>query len=399
MSNFTGTIKTHFGGGVGDEVHNVDKDFRRDVLGYNTDDTTFEVWEFTSIRDLYEKRFGDAVEKYNQSQIDRCHSERQIEDYYEKILNEEIEGEKRKAETGSKNFRHTQYEMIVGVGNKKNHPSPDETKIIYQEFVEWFKNRHPQFDINFISWQADEDGAPEVQMGFVPFATDCTRGPEVQNSLARCLKQMGYSSGKASEMTDECRNKLQELCEARGWEIIHPQAGTNTKSVPTAVYKKMKDAENEIEEYATKSAKLEQEKKEYQAKAEKDANETYKKKYSDAFKKANADLRKQFSEQVKKEVDARMNVERQNLASDEEKLKKDRDILAQQEKALGDKIEALNDLQTYLGKRGLERYVQDHRPDVVEDYEKFIKERNDKLAKQDLDYRTEQNSAEQGYEK
>ena len=43
------------------------------------------------LRKMYQEEFGSALQKNNQSQISRGHSERQIRDYYDKIRNSKQE--------------------------------------------------------------------------------------------------------------------------------------------------------------------------------------------------------------------------------------------------------------------------------------------------------------------
>lgn len=373
MSEFTGTVSTHLGGGFGDEVHNVDKDFRRDVLGYNTNDTTFEVWAFTPIKDLYERRFSEAVEKYNQSQIEKHHSERQIEDYYEKVLEIERKGDERKAETGKKNYQHTQYELIVGIGNVENMPDVNESKEVYKEFAEWFQSSFPQFDINFISWQADEDGAPEIQIGFVPWATGYKRGPAVQNSISNSLKQMGYSSGEGKDFTDDCRFKLQELCEARGWNIIHPQAGTNTKHVPTNIYKKQKEVDRKMTEVEDERAKLIVEKSEFETEKTEFKEKVvkhYQKEFNEKLKQERADLareRSEFRERVRKEVKSEMSVERENLSSERVSLSEDKKALEDAKRTIQEQQRALDALVA----GSIENYAKIKRPEWIREYNEY----------------------------
>lgn len=61
------------------------------------------IYKNEPVRDAYERIFGDALEKYNRSQIEKGRSDRQIKNYYDKISRSKQE--------------KTCYELIIQIGS------------------------------------------------------------------------------------------------------------------------------------------------------------------------------------------------------------------------------------------------------------------------------------------
>lgn len=147
------------------------------------------------------------------------------------------------------------YEEVIGVyGQNGLELSDDECReILWQhvmgddEHPSW-QERHPGLKVVGIYYHADEpDGdGPHVHLDYVPVA-ESSRGMEVQNSLEKALSKEGIQSGKVpgidglkhfksarEQWSDAERNHLQELCEERDFDVIHPQRGKKSTHLTTA---------------------------------------------------------------------------------------------------------------------------------------------------------------------
>lgn len=175
----------------------------------------FAIWKHEDVHEAYERLFGDSVRKHNEKQKQKGHSERQIENYYEKVDN-------------SKDQLPV-YEAIIGV-YRDEEVSTETRKEILKEFVDTWEERNPNLKLIGAYWHNDEIGSPpHVHLDFIPVAEGYKTGMETRNGLSKALEQMGFESG---DKRKECGLKawkarelevLDELCRERGLEVAHPQ--------------------------------------------------------------------------------------------------------------------------------------------------------------------------------
>ena len=150
-----------------------------------------------SLEEVYQERFGEALEAYNAQQVAKRHPERQIPDYLAKVR------EDKKLQP--------MYEFVVQVGNKDEHPDADTAKAIYSDWLDGFRARFgAQFAVKQAIVHMDEATA-HMHVEVVPCA-ESKRGLAVQNSMNKAVKQAGFEDYKAmlagwDEVLTECMAK------------------------------------------------------------------------------------------------------------------------------------------------------------------------------------------------
>lgn len=167
-----------------------------------------------SIRDLYKREFGSALEKYNAKQK---RNDRKIDDYYKHI------------EKGKKTS--TQQEMIIQIGDKDdfidNEPNRKVANEVLEEWFHDFKDRNPQLKIYNATIHNDE-ASPHMHLNFVPVAEGYKRGLERQVAFDKAIKQQDDSLNKERPFQDWREKEvtfLEEKINERGIERV--LVGTN----------------------------------------------------------------------------------------------------------------------------------------------------------------------------
>lgn len=161
-------------------------------------------------REAYKRLFGEALKNYNDKQ-DR--PERRIKDYYSHI------------EKDAK--KHTVYEMIVQIGDRKDTglDAPTERECLVQFYSEW-RLRNPNLECIGAYLHADEkDGTIHMHIDYIPVAHGYKRGMEMQTGLVRALGEMGFKKqGKeTAQILWERRENaaLENICREHGIEVKH----------------------------------------------------------------------------------------------------------------------------------------------------------------------------------
>lgn len=225
------TIATHVGAAISRD-HNLRKETAIKNQKHIDRSGNFEIWKDVPEWNAYRQIFGDAEREYNNRQK---RSDRKISDYHKKI----------KADKS----KHTAYEMIISVGNRKN-PVPSEVgKEIMLEFVSGWKKRNPHLALIGAYYHADEEGVPHVHLDFIPWADGYKKGMERQTSIRKALEQQGFEGVSPKEtaqiLWERSENDhLERLCNARGIEVEHPQRGSGIKHAHTELYKAQEAAEH-----------------------------------------------------------------------------------------------------------------------------------------------------------
>lgn len=229
-----------------------------------------DVDEETAFREV----FGAAVERYNAKQ---AREDRKITSYYQQIKAKELEAEQynRKVEEENQgkpanqrkplktNYRHTSYEMIIGIYGYqecagvdgkpvlvRSPVDPAVAKEILREFYETWAERNPSLHLFGAYYHADEQGKdPHVHLDYIPVATGYAKGLDTQVACEKALNELGFHTGgkgkgKTAQIQWEARENeaLQRMCERRGISVIHPQAGTGAHHDDTRTYQAKRDA-------------------------------------------------------------------------------------------------------------------------------------------------------------
>lgn len=171
-----------------------------------------------SLRDAYEKCFGQALRDYNAAQKRK---DRQKEDYLKEIENS---GNKEKA------F----YENIVQIGKKTDTPVADESGVLTEEakaaievldrYAKTFQERNPNLYLFNCVMHLDE-ATPHLHIDYIPVAHRYKNGMKTRNSLTKAFQQMGFAKAVSRKQNETVawqereREYLTELCREQGIEI------------------------------------------------------------------------------------------------------------------------------------------------------------------------------------
>jgi hypothetical protein len=179
------------------------------------------------IRRVYHILFDEALERYNAKQK---RSDRQIDDYYEKIRQGKQE----------KPF----HEVIFQIGNKDDmnvrSTEGQLAKEILTEFMEEFQSRNPNLYVFSAHLHMDEE-TPHIHIDFVPFIRNSKRGLDTRVSLKGALAEQGFHGGTrgATEWNQWIESEKQELAKIMEWYGIKwKQLGTHNKHLSVLDFEK-----------------------------------------------------------------------------------------------------------------------------------------------------------------
>lgn len=133
-----------------------------------------------SIKEVYNKIFGEALEKYNAKQT---RGDRMIKSYYEKVSRSKQE----------KPF----YEMIIQFGNEGNTIEQNEIVVnILMDVFEMIDELYPNIYI-FGAYIHNDEATPHIHIDYIPIGHSKNRGLEVKNSHNLAMKEMGFNDYSA----------------------------------------------------------------------------------------------------------------------------------------------------------------------------------------------------------
>lgn len=203
-----------------------------------------------SLRDAYEKCFGQSLRDYNAAQKRK---DRQKEDYLKEIEN-------------SGNKEKPFYENIVQIGKKTDTPVADENGMLTEEakaaievldrYANTFQERNPNLYLFNCVMHLDE-ATPHLHIDYIPVAHGYKNGMETRNSLTKAFQQMGFAKAVSRKQNETVawqereREYLTELCREQGIEIEVLGVQRDNLSLP-----EYKAAMREVEELEQQSQKL-----------------------------------------------------------------------------------------------------------------------------------------------
>lgn len=171
-----------------------------------------------SLKDAYEKCFGQALRDYNAAQKRK---DRRKDDYLKEIEN-------------SGNKEKTFYENIVQIGKKTDTPVADENGALTEEakaaievlerYAKTFQERNPNLYLFNCVMHLDE-ATPHLHIDYIPVAHGYKNGMETRNSLTKALQQMGFAKAVSRKQNETVawqereREYLTKLCREQGIEI------------------------------------------------------------------------------------------------------------------------------------------------------------------------------------
>lgn len=203
-----------------------------------------------SLRDAYEKCFGQALRDYNATQKRK---DRQKDDYLKEIEN-------------SGNKEKTFYENIVQIGKKTDTPVADENGVLTEEakaaievldqYAKTFQERNPNLYLFNCVMHLDE-ATPHLHIDYIPVAHGYKNGMKTRNSLSKAFQQMGFAKAVSRKQNETVawqereREYLTGLCRERGIEIETLGVQRDNMSLP-----EYKAAMREVEELEQQAAVL-----------------------------------------------------------------------------------------------------------------------------------------------
>lgn len=246
MSHHCGSHSS-VGGATATMKHSFNKNFRakEEHISPDLSDRNIVLHQ-EDLRKAYEAEFGQAVKNYNQSQVDKGHPERQIDDYLKKI--------------GEDKQKNVLYEHIIQFGDRNsvgvNGSSSNHIKAM-KDFVKGWDDRNPNMHlVGAVIHRDEKEGTDHLHLMYFPVARDMERGLEVQNGYKQALKQMGFET-KAKERTAQMqwerseKQELERLGREHGLEIEHKHG--NREHFQKDVYKAF--AEKEVAEKELESTR------------------------------------------------------------------------------------------------------------------------------------------------
>lgn len=187
-----------------------------------------EIWHDETASHAYKRIFGPSVQEYNARQK---RPDRKIRNYH--------------AEVKKSARKHDVYEMVAQVGSKDNAPDEKLGYKILREYADGWEERNPNLEAIGIYYHADEPGAPHVHIDYVPVAHGYSRGPGMQASLTKALREQGLVVSKEgtaqTQFIKRENGALEAICRHYGLDIVHPCIEA-AKHLETALYKKQQAA-------------------------------------------------------------------------------------------------------------------------------------------------------------
>ena len=203
-----------------------------------------------SLKDAYEKCFGQALRDYNSAQKRK---DRQKDDYLKEIEN-------------SGNKEKTFYENIVQIGKKTDTPVTDENGALTEEakaaievldrYAKTFQERNPNLYLFNCVMHLDE-ATPHLHIDYIPVAHGYKNGMKTRNSLTKAFQQMGFAKAVSRKQNETVawqereREYLTELCREQGIEIEVLGVQRDNLSLP-----EYKAAMREVEQLEQQAAVL-----------------------------------------------------------------------------------------------------------------------------------------------
>ena len=203
-----------------------------------------------SLKDAYEKCFGQALRDYNATQKRK---DRQKNDYLKEIEN-------------SGNKEKTFYENIVQIGKKTDTPVADENGVmteaakaaieVLDRYARTFQERNPNLYLFNCVMHLDE-ATPHLHIDYIPVAHGYKNGMKTRNSLTKAFQQMGFAKAVSRKQNETVawqereRGYLTELCREKGIEIEVLGVQRDNLSLP-----EYKTAMREVEELEQQAVTL-----------------------------------------------------------------------------------------------------------------------------------------------
>ena len=204
------------------------------------------------IRDVYQELFEEARIRYNAKQ----RKDRQVKDYYEKIVSGKQE----------KPF----HEIILQIGNKDDMGAKTEdgqlAAKVLDDYMKDFQQRNPTLRVFSAHLHMDE-ATPHLHIDFIPFITESKRAMDTRVSLKQALARLGFKGGTRSktEWNQWVASEKQHLAAVmERYGIEWEQKGTHEKHLSVLDFQKQERAK-EVADLEERKAELLEENSAFEA--------------------------------------------------------------------------------------------------------------------------------------
>ncbi|MFT9077914.1 plasmid recombination protein [Ethanoligenens sp.] len=160
----------------------------RDFIAKNVDQGRTQenvVFRHENLRQVYQKLFGKALERYN---VRQKRNDRKIADYYNHI------------QSGRQEKLY--HEVIFQIGSGKDTavgtPEAEQAQKILTEFMAEFQIRNPNLYV-FSAYLHMDEATPHLHIDFVPYITGSKRGLDTRVSLKKALAAQGFEGGSRED--------------------------------------------------------------------------------------------------------------------------------------------------------------------------------------------------------
>ena len=293
-----------------------------------------------NLKDVYHELFDEALARYNEKQT---RSDRQIDDYYEKICSGKQE----------KPF----HEIILQIGDKDNMGAKTENgqlagKIL-NEYMQDFQQRNPTLKV-FSAYLHMDEATPHLHIDFVPYTTGSKRGLDTRVSLKQALAALGFKGGtrRETELNQWVAYEKEQLAAVmREYGIEWEKKGTHEKHLSVLDFEKKERAKEiaELEQSISDGKEILSDIQVQQLKAEQETEQI--RQEGEAIRQEVSEL-SETSDLLKEQAEA--------LAEDKEKLLSDNEKLEKQQKKLQREIEKMVQSEGVM-ERNIHAYDEDEK--------------------------------------
>lgn len=293
-----------------------------------------------NVKDVYHELFDEALARYNEKQT---RSDRQIDDYYEKIRSGRQE----------KPF----HEIILQIGDKDNMGAKTENgqlaAKVLDEYMQDFQRRNPTLRV-FSAYLHMDEATPHLHIDFVPYTTGSKRGLDTRVSLKQALSALGFKGGtrRETELNQWVAYEKEQLAAVMlehgiEWE----KKGTHEKHLSVLDFEKKERAKEvaELEQSISDGKEILSDIQVRQLKAEQETEQI--RQEGEAIRQEVSEL-SETSDLLKEQAAA--------LAEDKEKLLSDNEKLEKQQKRLQQEIEKMLQSKAVM-ERNIHAYDEDEK--------------------------------------
>lgn len=293
-----------------------------------------------NIKDVYHELFDEALAQYNEKQT---RSDRQIDDYYNKILHGKQE----------KSF----HEIILQIGDKDNMGAKTENgqlaAKVLDKYMQDFQKRNPTLRV-FSAYLHMDEATPHLHIDFVPYTTGSKRGLETRVSLKQALAALGFKGGTRRE-TERNQWVAYEKKQLAAVMLEHgiewEKKGTHEKHLSVLDFEK-KEREKEVAELEQSISDGKERLSDIQIRQMKAEQET------EQIRQEGKAIRQEVSELS--ETSNLLKEQAATLAEDKEKLLSDNEKLEKQQKKLQQEIEKMVQSKAVM-ERNIHAYDEDEK--------------------------------------